>query len=245
MEIKICAPHPAALFSKDTADLLTSIAGAAVTPVGPPDNGVALEQVVDEIEDCRRSLDLEQWVIWGMSGGSFVAQLYAQLYPSRVLALILASSGPYFRMTVEDPKCILCPRNPAWRAQLNSAGLLSGPYDCGSTTWQFVDGVGWIFRRETGAALLVSPDTPTPQLKRVMPALWAFDSREWLPRITQPSLVMCGTDDPVVPLSHVRALAELLPNAHFVPIKDAGHVPLTDQRGQVESAIRGFLAKLS
>jgi len=245
MEIKICAPHPAALFSRDTAELLTSIAGAPVVPVGPPDNGITLERVVDEIEERRRALELEQWVIWGMSGGSFVAQLYAHLYPSRVVGLVLASSGPYFRKTVEDPECIVCPRNLAWCARLDSAGLLSGPYDSGPTTWQVVDGVGWVFRREGGAALLVSPDPPTAELKRIMPALWAFDSREWLPRLTRPSLVMCGTADPIVPLRHARALAELLPNAHFVPIKEAGHVPLTDQRGQVESAIRSFLGKLS
>lgn len=245
MEIKICAPHPAALFSRDTAELLTRIANAPVVPVGPLDNGITLEEMVDEVEQHRRLLGPERWVIWGMSGGSFVAQLYAHLYPSRVLGLILASSGPYFRTTVEDPECILCPRNHTWCARLDSAGLLSGQYDSGATTWQVVDGVGWVFRREGGAALLISPDPPTDELKRIMPALWAFDSREWLPHVTQPSLVMCGSADPIVPLRHARALAELLPNAHFVPIKDAGHVPITDQRVQVESAIRSFLAKLS
>jgi len=245
MKIQICAPHPVALFSNEATILLADIAGAPVTAVGPGENATTLEDIVDAIEEHRRYLGLDQWVLWGMSGGSFLAQLYARKHPERVLGLILASSGPYFRRTVEDPDCILCPRNPAWANKLASAGLLTGHYGDGPTSWEQIDGVGWVFRRQEGAALLVSPDTPSLELKRIMPALWAFDSQAWLPQITQPALVMCGTADPIVPIRHARALAELLSNGHLVLVKDAGHIPLTDQRPQVESAIRAFLADLS
>ena len=245
MAVHICAPHPATHFSGETTDLLATIAAVPVTTVGPPENATSLDEIVDAIDERRRLLGFERWVIWGMSGGSFLGQLYAQKYPSAVVGLILASSGPYFRPTVEDPECIICPRNPAWCAKLSARGLLAGEYDQGATSWDFVEGVGWVFRRAAGAALLVSPDAPNAELEQIMPALWAFDARSWLSSVSAPVLVMCGTADPVVPVRHARALADLLSNARFVTINDAGHVPLTDHRAEVESAIRAFLSELS
>jgi pimeloyl-ACP methyl ester carboxylesterase len=245
MTLHICAPHPAAHFPAETTDLLASIAAAPVTAVGPPENATSLEQIVDAIDERRRLLGLERWVIWGMSGGSFLGQLYAWKYPSAVVGLILASSGPYFRATVEDSECILCPRSPAWCAKLSAHGLLAGEYNQGATSWDFVEGVGWVFRRAAGAALLVSPEAPSAELEQIMPALWAFDSRSWLSSISAPALVMCGTADPIVPLRHAHTLAGFLPNTRFVAIQNAGHIPLTDHREEVENAVRAFLSELS
>jgi len=247
VEIKakeVCAPHPSALFPRETTDLLSSIAGAPVVAVGPPNGATSLEQIVATIEEKRRSLGLERWAIWGMSGGSFLAQLYAHMYPTAVAGLILASSGPYFRTTVEDPDCILSPRNPAWSSKLSAAGLLDGEYDAGPTAWETVAGVGWVFRRASGAALVVSPEEPSAELQAIMPALWVYDARPWLGTVAMPTLVMCGTVDPVVPLRHAETLAALLPNARFAAIHGGGHIPLTDHRVEVEGEVRAFLQSL-
>jgi pimeloyl-ACP methyl ester carboxylesterase len=240
----VCAPHPSALFSRETADLLSSIAAAPVVAVGPPNGATSLEQIVAVMEEKRRSLGLERWAIWGMSGGSFLAQLYAHMYPTAVAGLILASSGPYFRTTVEDPDCILSPRNPAWSRKLSAAGLLHGAYDTGPTAWETVAGVGWVFRRASGAALVVSLEEPSVELQAIMPALWTYDARPWLGTVAIPTLVMCGTADPVVPLQHAETLAALMPNARFVAIDGGGHIPLTDHRVEVESEVRAFLQSL-
>src|SRR4030095_9374231 len=144
--LDVCAPHPSALFSRETTDLLSSIATVPVLAVGPPKGATSLEEIVDGMEEKRRSLDVERWIIWGMSGGSFLGQLYAHMYPTAVTGLILASSGPYFRTTVEDPACILSPRNRTWSSKLSAAGLLDGEYETGSTAWAVVGDVGWVFR---------------------------------------------------------------------------------------------------
>src|SRR5262249_37548880 len=128
-KLEVCAPHPSALFSRETIDLLSSIAAVPVVAVGPPVGATSLEQIVASMEEKRRSVEVERWVIWGMSGGSFLGQLYAHMYPTAVAGLILASSGPYFRTTVEDHACILSPRGPAWSAKLSAAGLLDGEYE--------------------------------------------------------------------------------------------------------------------
>ena len=243
-KLEVCAPHPSALFSRETTDLLSSIAAVPVVTVGPREGATSLEQIVASMEEKRRSLDVERWVIWGMSGGSFLGQLYAHMYPTAVAGLILASSGPNFRTTVEDHACILSPRNSAWSAKLSAAGLLDGEYETGPTAWEIVAGVGWVFRRASGAALVVSPEEPSVELQAIMPALWAYDARPWLGRIAARALVMCGTADPVVPLRHAETLAALLPNARFVAINGGGHIPLMDHRTEVEVEVRNFLQSL-
>ena len=244
IELSVCAAHPAALFSRETAALLSDISRAQVVCVGPPADADSLEAVIEAIESERRLLSVERWVFWGMSGGSFLGQLYARQHPDVLAGLILASSGPYFRPTVEDPSCILCPRHPAWRERLAAINLLDGERDVGATEWQLVKGVGWVFRRAGGAALLVSPEEPSVELRRMMmPALWTFDARSWLTEVQVPALVMCGSLDPIVPLAHARALANLLPAAEFKIIEGAGHIPLVDHRLEVEDAVRGFLSR--
>jgi len=73
--LDVCAPHPSALFSRETTDLLSSIATVLVIAIGPPKGATSLEEIVDAMEEKRRSLDVERWIIWGMSGGSFLGQL--------------------------------------------------------------------------------------------------------------------------------------------------------------------------
>jgi len=167
--MEVCAPHPSALFPRETTDLLSSISAAPVVAVGPPNGATSLEQIVAAMEEKRRCLGIECWAIWGMSGGSFLAQLSAHMYPTAVTGLILASSGPYFRTTVEDPDCILSPHNPAWSSKLSAAGLLDGEYETGPTVWEIVTGVGWVFRRASGATLVVSPE-PSAELQAITPA---------------------------------------------------------------------------
>ena len=232
------------LFSRETTDLLSSIAEVPVVAVGPPQGATSLEEIVAAMEEKRRSLDLARWVIWGMSGGSFLGQLYAHMYPAAVVGLILASSGPYFRTTVEDPDCILSPRNSAWSSKLSAARLLDGEYEKGPTAWELVAGVGWVFRRASGPVLVVSPDEPSAELQAIMPAMWTFDARPWLGTVAAPTLVISGTADPVVPLRHAEALAALIPNARFVAIDGAGHIPLTDHRVEVEREVHSFLRSL-
>ena len=241
---EVCAPHPSALFSHETTDLLSSIAAVPVVAVGPPQSATSLEQIVVAMEEKRCSLGVERWAIWGMSGGSFLAQLYARMYPPAVTGLILASSGPYFRTTVQDSDCILSPRNPAWSSKLSAAGLLDGEYETGPSAWEIVTDVGWVFRRASGAALVVSPEEPSAELQAIMPALWAFDGRPWLGTVAAPTLVICGTADPVVPIRHAETLAALMPNARFVAIDAGGHIPLTSHRVEVEGEVRAFLQSL-
>ncbi|MEU6701787.1 alpha/beta fold hydrolase [Pseudonocardia sp. NPDC046786] len=57
--------------------------------------------------------------------------------------------------------------------------------------------------------------------------------RHRLARITAPTLVLHGTDDPFLPPGHGEALAAEIPGARLVPVPGAGHEPPPRSRWDV------------
>jgi pimeloyl-ACP methyl ester carboxylesterase len=67
-----------------------------------------------------------------------------------------------------------------------------------------------------------------------------WTSIHWLHRLRQPTLVMMGTDDPIVPVANGHILAKMIPNARLVTIDD-GHLFLIARIEEVAPIIRDFL----
>jgi pimeloyl-ACP methyl ester carboxylesterase len=149
-----------------------------------------------------------------------------------------------------DPNCILSPFHDSWRPTLASEGLIA-PDSHGATgdldalEWTSVDAVGSVFRRRQGPALLVSPTPLSPEMRRAMPALWAVDTRSWLAAVRTPTLVMCGSSDPVLPVSHAVALQRAIPGSQLVIVEGGGHAPVTERRPEVADVVRRFLRERS
>jgi pimeloyl-ACP methyl ester carboxylesterase len=97
-------------------------------------------------------------------------------------------------------------------------------------------------RRPGGPALLVSPMPVDHDLKRAMPVLWAFDSREWLIDVRTPTLVIAGTADLVVPGHRVREVHERIRGSTLVMVEGGGHVPSAERRPGAVTAVRRFVA---
>jgi pimeloyl-ACP methyl ester carboxylesterase len=64
--------------------------------------------------------------------------------------------------------------------------------------------------------------------------------RHWLHRLKLPTLIVWGERDRVVAPAYGAHLAEILPDARFVPIADAGHYPPVEQPDAVAGAIEEF-----
>jgi pimeloyl-ACP methyl ester carboxylesterase len=61
-------------------------------------------------------------------------------------------------------------------------------------------------------------------------------------RITDPTLIIWGDDDRLLPAPYARAWEEQLPHARQVVIENAGHMAPYEQTAEVASAIADFLA---
>lgn len=64
----------------------------------------------------------------------------------------------------------------------------------------------------------------------------------WLWRLRQPTLVLTGDDDPIVPAINGHILTRLIPNARLMIIHDAGHLFLLERPAQIAALVAEFLA---
>jgi poly(3-hydroxyoctanoate) depolymerase len=63
----------------------------------------------------------------------------------------------------------------------------------------------------------------------------------WLHRLRQPTLVLAGDDDPIVPLINGRILARLIPDARLQVIPGGGHLFVLEDPGTVAAQVSEFL----
>jgi pimeloyl-ACP methyl ester carboxylesterase len=163
--------------------------------------------------------------------------------------VILESICSCFRLRLADPACVLSPFYPSWQSPLSERGWISADShaeasDADAGEWIQVDGVGSVFRRRNGPALLVSPMPVSPEMRAAMPVLWSVDTRARLGEIRTRTLVIAGSEDPIVAVSHMRALHEAIPASNFLLVEGAGHVPVTQKRPEVTQAVQSFLEAL-
>jgi pimeloyl-ACP methyl ester carboxylesterase len=68
-----------------------------------------------------------------------------------------------------------------------------------------------------------------------------WSSWHFLPRIPHRTLVICGDDDPLVPVANAFQLAQRIPNASLEIVEGAGHLFLWDDAKNLGRRIGGFL----
>ncbi|WP_458097186.1 alpha/beta fold hydrolase [Roseomonas sp. WA12] len=74
-------------------------------------------------------------------------------------------------------------------------------------------------------------------------ALQAYDIRAELPGLRQPVLLIAGEMDGAMPKT-MRGMAEVIPDARFVEIPGAGHIPCLEAPGPFNAAVEAFLAEI-
>ncbi len=67
------------------------------------------------------------------------------------------------------------------------------------------------------------------------------DSREDLPNITCPALVLCGREDATTPLHLHEEMASLIPGSRLRVIEECGHLSTLERPERVTAALRGWL----
>lgn len=67
------------------------------------------------------------------------------------------------------------------------------------------------------------------------------DLKDLLPQVEASTLLVWGTDDDSVPVSHARTMERLIPDAGLVLFEGAGHFPYLDERERFCRVLRNFL----
>jgi pimeloyl-ACP methyl ester carboxylesterase len=69
----------------------------------------------------------------------------------------------------------------------------------------------------------------------------AWSSWRFLPEIPHETLVVCGDDDPLVPVANAEMLADRIPRAQLTVIERAGHLLLWDEPERIAPQIGKFV----
>jgi pimeloyl-ACP methyl ester carboxylesterase len=72
-------------------------------------------------------------------------------------------------------------------------------------------------------------------------AVPGWSSLPWLRRLPQPTLVLGGDDDPIVPLVNARILARLIPNARLHVVAGGGHLFIVERADEIAGIVAEFL----
>ena len=62
-------------------------------------------------------------------------------------------------------------------------------------------------------------------------------------KLRQPTLVLAGDDDPIVPLLNGRILVRRIPNARLHVVDGGGHLFLLERPAEMAALVTGFLAE--
>jgi pimeloyl-ACP methyl ester carboxylesterase len=178
------------------------------------------------------ALGIDRAHVLGLSWGGILAQEFYRLYPERLRCLILADTYAGWKGSLPEP---------VWQERLATCLLdAKGPTDALVAKFLpglFTDAAPQDLREEMSA--IVSEFHPIGF--RLMSLSSAeMDTRNLLPRIDVPTLVLWGDDDRRSPMYVAEALHAAIPGAELVIIPNAGHVSNMEQPDAFNGHVRRF-----
>jgi 3-oxoadipate enol-lactonase len=177
---------------------------------------------------------VEKAHVFGISMGGMIAQEFALQYPQRVRSLVLgctAPGGPHAVRADDEATKMLFARGTMTKEEAAQAAV-PFIYDPGTPRPLIDEDI------EKRSPWFPSAEAYTAQLQGIL--AWECYSR--LSKISAPTLVIHGEHDRLVPPGNGKLIAENVPGAELVMLKDASHIFTTDQPEAGQSAILKFLA---
>jgi poly(3-hydroxyalkanoate) depolymerase len=169
----------------------------------------------------------------GVSWGGAIAQQFAHQFSRLCRRLVLAATAPGVVMVPANPSVLwkmATPRRYTDKDYMNKIAA---------------DIYGGAFRYDPsligGHASAMHGAHDLGYLYQLL-AVAGWTSLPWLWSLRQPTLVLMGSDDPLVPPLNGRILAGLIPNAELRMIDD-GHLFMVTRPAETAALIEAFLTK--
>ncbi|MBV8590249.1 MAG: poly(3-hydroxyalkanoate) depolymerase [Acetobacteraceae bacterium] len=228
--LELVAPFVAALDGVET--IIFDIPGIGGSPLPP--RPYRLSHLARLAERLLAKLGYPGQVdVIGVSWGGALAQEFAHLYPDRCRRLILASTSP---------GTIMVPGKLSTLAKLISPRRYRDPEFLHAVGGELYGGA---YRRDPGLlrehGRHIRPPGGRGYFYQLFGA-WGWTSIPWLWSLRQPTLVMHGKDDPIVPLINAKILAWLIRKAKLHVVDD-GHLFLISRATEVAPVVRRFLTE--
>ncbi|HON58678.1 MAG TPA: alpha/beta hydrolase [Smithella sp.] len=209
--------------------------GAGFT-VTPEEGEFTAEMFADDTVALMDAKGISRAHILGMSMGGLIAQELAIKYPERVNKLILACTFCGGRHMIQASPEVM-------KILLDKSGGLDGIFDRALQlmfTPDFLASHGE-YVKNFRERYMRAPISAANALRQFM-ACGKSDTYDRLPEIKNPTLVLSGLDDPLIPPANSHILAERIPNAKLIQYRGTSHGFITEVRDQFVKDLLDFLS---
>jgi poly(3-hydroxyalkanoate) depolymerase len=170
--------------------------------------------------------------VLGISWGGGLAQQFALSRPDRVRRLVLVATGPGALMVPGHPRVLLHMLAPRRHHDPGHAARIAGELYGGSV------------REDPALARDLLHATAPRGLARgyyyQLASGIGWTSLPRLPRLAQPTLILAGDDDPIIPLVNAKIMHRLIPGSQL-HIYHGGHLALATDAQHLAPVVEAFL----
>ena len=174
----------------------------------------------------------DQVDVLGLSWGGGLAQHFAVQHRRRCRKLVLAATGTGSLMVPASPRVLSHMLTPRRHRDPDYAKRIAGTIYGGSVRTDPA--------RAARALHAESRLGPRRGYYYQLAASAGWSSLPFLSLIRQPTLVLCGDDDPIIPTVNARILARGIPRARL-HLYDGGHLGLITEAGDLAPLVDEFL----
>jgi poly(3-hydroxyalkanoate) depolymerase len=227
--LELATPFLRAL--KHTEAIIFDVPGVGESP--PPASPYRPSSIARLAAKLLTQLGHKRADIGGVSWGGGMAQQFAHQHYDMCRKLVLAATSPGAIMVPGDPRVL-------WKLATPRRYV-----DKGFMRRVAPEIYGGAFRKnpqliEAHAGAMAGA-SGRGYLYQVI-AMTGWTSLPWLWTLKQPTLILAGSDDPIVPVINARVMARFMPNARL-EILDDGHLFLVTRPAESAAIIEKFLAE--
>lgn len=205
-------------------------AGGSSVPCVP----LRMRGTADLVAELLCKLGVARADVLGYSLGGIVAQELAYRHPSTVNRLILAATAPGWLSWPPKPHVAWLMMTPA-RYRDRRLAMAIVPIVAGGRTAR-----DRAVLRETVEQRVAWPPSTIGYYHQLY-AVTGWTSQAWLGRLEQRTLVLHGSNDPIVPVVNARMMAHRIPHGTLSLLSRAGHMFLLDEPARSGAEISRFL----
>lgn len=173
-------------------------------------------------------LKVAEAILVGHSMGAAICLSFALAHPEQVKGLVLIGGGAKYPVNATLLETLLIPVKV--QTAVNKI-------------------VQWSFARESEESLHRTlrrqlMGNPEGQLYRDLVACSRVDLSQTLGSIKTSALILCGSEDRMMPPEHSRALQQGLHHSRFLEVRGGGHMVMQEKTGEVVGEIERYLETL-
>ena len=191
-----------------------------------------IAQLASWVVALMARLGHQRFDVLGFSWGGGLAQQLAAQSPRRVRRVVLVATGTGWMMVPASPSVLRIMSTPRRHRDPTYAARVASTIYGGSMRTN----------PSTGEALLHGASRAGPRTGYYyqLAAMGGWASLPFLRLIRQPTLVMGGDDDPIIPVANPRLQAALIPHARL-HLYVGGHLAIVTEADELAPVVDAFL----